>query len=671
LYSLSFTKLTEKTKRNKWFVWIIIPLIIAIILRLYKIGDFQNTYYTATAISMLENWSNFFFASFDPIGIVTVDKPPISFWIQSISIKIFGITPWSASVPHVIAGILSVLILYLAINQTFGNKIAGLAAIIAAIIPVNVLMDTRNEPDSILIFILTLCVYFLIIGIRTNKFRWIIGFALLMGIAFNTKMLVAFIPLPIFLIYYFIASPNPIKKILVRIVIIIILLVVSSASWSTIVALTPPEARPYIGSTKDNSIWTLIFEYNGLNRFSQFGKPPPPKQPPINSQVNPNSQQIDIPPPPYFNQPNNTRGLLGLLSNPHAAQLGWILPLGFVMTSILILSIIPKSIYIKPSDFINDCRQSHKKSEVILWIGWFLSAILIFGLADATSSHPYYLIGVSIPLAATTAIGFNKLIEKFRGNHISAYTLPTIIISCLFIQIWGSSTIVSNITHTITIIMTIIICLLLFNAIVQKATNTVLSNISIIVGISGLLIIPTVYSWTGGGILVGPQAGINVSPRPNINTQNSVSLISEFLEKEKTKNNNPIVSTMNAREASSFIISGIPAIALGGFSGRDPIFSTESLEKIALAGKIKYFVTNRNIELQPQFNRPTNPLLSRPHIRTNLNTGQFQQPQNIIQPRIQPRSNENILLQYIFQNWEDISQHAHLQKGTLYKYKPK
>ena len=185
--------------------------------------------------------------------------------------------------------------------------------------------------------------------------------------------------------------------------------------------------------------------------------------------------------------------------------------------------------------------------------------------------------------------------------------------------------------------MTIIICLLLFNAIVQKATNTVLSNISIIVGISGLLIIPTVYSWTGGGILVGPQAGINVSPRPNINTQNSVSLISEFLEKEKTKNNNPIVSTMNAREASSFIISGIPAIALGGFSGRDPIFSTESLEKIALAGKIKYFVTNRNIELQPQFNRPTNPLLSRPHIRTNLNTGQFQQPQNIIQPRIQPR----------------------------------
>ena len=131
------------------------------------------------------------------------------------------------------------------------------------------------------------------------------------------------------------------------------------------------------------------------------------------------------------------------------------------------------------------------------------------------------------------------------------------------------------------------------------------------------------------------------------------------------------MSTMNAREASSFIISGIPAIALGGFSGRDPIFSTESLEKIALAGKIKYFVTNRNIELQPQFNRPTNPLLSRPHIRTNLNTGQFQQPQNIIQPRIQPRSNENILLQYIFQNWEDISQHAHLQKGTLYKYKPK
>jgi 4-amino-4-deoxy-L-arabinose transferase-like glycosyltransferase len=649
LYSLSFTKLTEKTKRNKWLVWITIPLIIAIILRLYKIGDFQNTYYTATAISMLQNWSNFFFASFDPIGIVTVDKPPISFWIQSISIKIFGITPWSASIPHMIAGILSILVLYLAIKPTFGNKIAGLTSIIAAIIPVNVLMDTRNEPDSILIFILTLCAYFLIIGIRTNKFRWIIGFALLMGIAFNTKMLVAFIPLPIFLIYYFIASPKPIKKILARIVIIIIILVVSSASWSTIVALTPPEARPYIGSTKDNSIWTLIFEYNGLNRFSQLGKSPPP----------------------YFNQPNNTRGLFGLLSNPHAAQLGWILPLGFVMTSILILSIISKSIYIKPSNFINDCRQSRKKSEVILWIGWFLSAITIFGLADATSSHPYYLIGVSIPLAATTAIGFNTLIEKFRDNHISAYILPIIIISCMFIQIWGSSTIVSNITHTITIIMTSIICLLLFNAIFQKATNTVLSNISIIVGISGLLIIPTVYSWTGGGILVGPQAGINVSPRPNINSENSVSLISEFLEKEKIINNNPVLSTMNAREASAFIISGIPAVALGGFAGKDPIFSPESLEKIASTGKIKYLVTNRNSELQSRFNRTTIPLLPLPYLRTNPNSSQLQQSQYIIRPQMQAHSNENILLQYISENWEDVSQHAHLQKGTLYKYKPK
>src|SRR5688572_24143227 len=54
---------------------------------------YGNTYYAATVKNMLSGWRNFFFASFDA-GFVTVDKPPLGFWIQAASAKVFGFHGW-------------------------------------------------------------------------------------------------------------------------------------------------------------------------------------------------------------------------------------------------------------------------------------------------------------------------------------------------------------------------------------------------------------------------------------------------------------------------------------------------------------------------------------------------------------------------------------------------
>ena len=39
-------------------------------------------YITAGVRSMLDSWHNFFFNAFDPAGFVSLDKPPVAFWIQ-------------------------------------------------------------------------------------------------------------------------------------------------------------------------------------------------------------------------------------------------------------------------------------------------------------------------------------------------------------------------------------------------------------------------------------------------------------------------------------------------------------------------------------------------------------------------------------------------------------
>ena len=47
-----------------------------------------------------DSWHNFFFVSFDPGGLVTVDKPPLALWVQAASAKLFGFSPLSLLLPR-------------------------------------------------------------------------------------------------------------------------------------------------------------------------------------------------------------------------------------------------------------------------------------------------------------------------------------------------------------------------------------------------------------------------------------------------------------------------------------------------------------------------------------------------------------------------------------------
>ena len=58
-----------------------------------------NTYYSAASRSMVVSWRNFFFASFDPGGYITVDKPPVALWIEAMSVRMFGYSSWSLLLP--------------------------------------------------------------------------------------------------------------------------------------------------------------------------------------------------------------------------------------------------------------------------------------------------------------------------------------------------------------------------------------------------------------------------------------------------------------------------------------------------------------------------------------------------------------------------------------------
>ena len=80
--------------RARWLAYLPLAAVVALSLALntwsLSQAGYGNTYYAAAVRSMTLSWKNFFFASFDPGGFITVDKPPVFLWVGALSARLFG-----------------------------------------------------------------------------------------------------------------------------------------------------------------------------------------------------------------------------------------------------------------------------------------------------------------------------------------------------------------------------------------------------------------------------------------------------------------------------------------------------------------------------------------------------------------------------------------------------
>ncbi|MFZ5819937.1 MAG: glycosyltransferase family 39 protein [Chloroflexota bacterium] len=276
------------------------------------IGD-ANTYYTAAVESMLQSWSNFFFAAAEPGGSVTVDKPPLGLWIEAAFAFFLGVEGWVVSLPNILAGIFSAPLLYYLVKKYMGELAGLVAALVLAVTPVAVATDRNNTMDGMLVFTLLLAAWAFVAATETGKSRWLFLGAFIVGLGFNIKMLQAFLPLPAFYALYFLGAKTGWWKKILSIGVSAVILLVVSLAWVVIVDLTPADRRPYIGSSEDNTVMELIVGHNGLSRLfnprsggnapAQAGTAPDAQQAAPGGQavqppgVNPGGQALQSPPP--------------------------------------------------------------------------------------------------------------------------------------------------------------------------------------------------------------------------------------------------------------------------------------------------------------------------------------------------------------------------------------
>jgi 4-amino-4-deoxy-L-arabinose transferase-like glycosyltransferase len=118
-----------------------------------------NQYYAATVLSMLHSWHAFFFASFDPGGFVTVDKPPMGFWIQAASAKLLGFSAQSVLLPEALAFVGAVAVTYSIARRAFGSATGVMAGLGLAVMPISVVVSRNNTIDSLLVFVVMLAAW--------------------------------------------------------------------------------------------------------------------------------------------------------------------------------------------------------------------------------------------------------------------------------------------------------------------------------------------------------------------------------------------------------------------------------------------------------------------------------------------------------------------------------
>jgi 4-amino-4-deoxy-L-arabinose transferase-like glycosyltransferase len=536
-------------RRIEWVAFAAV-LLVAAALRLMRLDDngVGTTYYAAGVRSMLQGAWLFFYNAFDPAGFISLDKPPIAFWIQTVFAAILGYSGWSIHLPQALAGVASVALLYRLVRPV-GAPAAIIAALLLAIMPIAVAIDRSNNTDPWLILFLLLASR---VALRGRGLSLVVAMALL-GLAFNAKMLAALVCGPALLAGWLLAGSLDWRQRLGWMTAAAVTLAVVSLSWAVAFDLTPKASRPYAGSSHDNSMLELIVMHNGLDRFVR--KAPTPAQT-----------------TPFVAYDAVPVGPLRLATPSLAMQFAWTLPLA-VLGAVF--------------------AWRRRRAQVALWSIWALAYGIVYSLAGGIF-HAYYLSTLGPPLAALAGIGCFELWR--RGSTHLAIGLGAA-------ALWQAYIAGASLGWTSIWVGFPAVALLAAIANQWRAKRP-----PAVIGGAALLVLPALWALSAvfaPGNLTLPSAslprwlGIDDGRGPILSRDwkalTDDPKLHAFLQ-EHRGNARFLLAAPNALLAAPVIIgTGQPVMAFGGFFGNDPVMGVDGFAKAVGRGEVRFVVlaTNR------------------------------------------------------------------------------
>ncbi len=118
---------------------------------------------------------------------VRFDKPPLIYWLISLSYIIFGVSDWAARLPSIAASLGVILIIYRFSKEQWGKAVGVIAsAVFGSTLHVWV-MSRAVAPEMVLVFFETLSIYLLWTGMNRKSRIHIVGAYASMALGFLTK----------------------------------------------------------------------------------------------------------------------------------------------------------------------------------------------------------------------------------------------------------------------------------------------------------------------------------------------------------------------------------------------------------------------------------------------------------------------------------------------------
>jgi 4-amino-4-deoxy-L-arabinose transferase-like glycosyltransferase len=271
-------------------------LALAAVLYLWSLSKngWANDYYAAAVRSMAGSWHDFLYGSFDAKGLMTVDKPPLALWVEALSAKLFGFNSLAILVPQALMGVASVGLLYDLTRRRWGRIAGAVAGLALALTPVVVAISRHNNPDALLVLCSVGALWCFVRALDADRVRsnpriaresanaakgrgatkWLVAAAVCVGFGFEAKMGAALMVVPGMALAWLWVAPRGRLVAIRQLAIAGVALLAVALAWPVLVWLTPAANRPWISGTSDNSIWSLIWEYNGFGRLEgQTGGP--------------------------------------------------------------------------------------------------------------------------------------------------------------------------------------------------------------------------------------------------------------------------------------------------------------------------------------------------------------------------------------------------------------
>jgi 4-amino-4-deoxy-L-arabinose transferase-like glycosyltransferase len=603
-------------------------LLLSTVLNTHRLAQngYANTFYSAGVRSMLRSWHNFFFVSFDPAGLVTIDKPPLGVWVQAASAQVFGFSPLSLLLPEAILSTLAVAVLYRVIARRLGVA-AGLAAALAlAVFPSFVAVSRDNGVDPLLILLMILACGAALNAIEDGRWRWLLTCAVLVGLAFNTKTLAAYLIVPGIALAYLLCAPGSWLRRGSMLLVAGAVMGICSFSWIAAVELTPASSRPYVGSSTNNTELGLTFSYNGFGRVEgeqggpgdvhalpgamvaaapHHASPLHPSRSSLHtaslSPMLPNGRLRD---PISF---GGATGPLRLFESRLADQGAWVLP--FALVGLLAFALLLARL----SDGGNRSRsvrhaEDHEHTEagrhaqdgwrwrrdprlatLIVLGGWFLAEVAILSFSKGIV-HPYYISALGPGVAAMLGAGAVAFAQFARERDWRLILLPCAVGATVAAQLA-----IVDYQHYMHWLVPFLIGGAVIGVCAMAVRRLAAPAMAFLVCV--LLVAPAAYArttWLARGQGTFPAAGphqaigsgeYGINEKAMRVDRNLIGYVTTHRPGTRWA-----VLTVAAPTAAPMLLLGFPAGALAGYSGVDPVLDGRGLARLVARGQARYVV---------------------------------------------------------------------------------